>query len=133
MVSDSLGDMRKRGFGDLEATLMDQLWSRESPTTVREIFDDLVTDRDIAYTTVMTTLDNLHRKGWLTRKRDGKAYRYQAKMTREQYSAQLMREVYEGGGRSDLVLAHFLEQMSPEESMRLRQALRQLDTAEGAE
>ncbi|MEE6175454.1 BlaI/MecI/CopY family transcriptional regulator [Mycobacterium sp. 050134] len=125
--------MRSRGFGELEAVVMDRIWNRgpAAPTTVRDVFDELAAERDIAYTTVMSTMDNLHTKGWLARERDGKAYRYWATLTREQHSARLMREALEGGGRSDLVLSHFVEQIGPEESARLRAALADLGGTEG--
>ena len=118
--------MRVRGFGELEAVVMDRIWNRDGTTTVREIFDELAAEREIAYTTVMSTMDNLHTKGWLARERDGKAYQYWPTLTREQHSAQLMRDALDTGGRSDLVLTHFLEQISPEESARLREALQRL-------
>jgi predicted transcriptional regulator len=118
--------VRVRGFGELEAVVMDRIWNQGGTTTVREIFDELAAEREIAYTTVMSTMDNLHTKGWLARERDGKAYRYWPTLTREQHSAQLMREALDGGGRSELVLSHFLEQISPEESARLRDALQRL-------
>jgi len=56
-----------RGFGDLEAVVMDRLWDRDGATTVRMVFEDMLRDREIAYTTVMSTMDNLHHKGWLSR------------------------------------------------------------------
>lgn len=119
--------MGTRGFGDLEAVIMDRIWNRDAPTTtVREVFDELAAERDIAYTTVMSTMDNLHGKGWLARQKDGKAYRYWPTLTREQHSARLMRDALDGGGRSELVLSHFVEQMSSEESERLRAALRKI-------
>ncbi|MCC5582651.1 BlaI/MecI/CopY family transcriptional regulator, partial [Microtetraspora sp. AC03309] len=69
--------MRVRGFGELEAEIMDRIWNRgPAAVTVREVFDELVEERRIAYTTVMSTMDNLHTKGWLERDRDGRAYRY---------------------------------------------------------
>lgn len=120
--------MRVRGFGELEAVIMDRIWDRgpDTSTTVREVFDELAAQRDIAYTTVMSTMDNLHGKGWLARERDGKAYRYWATLSREEHSARLMREALDGGGRSDLVLSHFVEQIGPEDSARLRTVLRRL-------
>jgi predicted transcriptional regulator len=119
--------MRSRGFGDLEAVIMDRIWDREAETTtVRDIFDELATEREIAYTTVMSTMDNLHGKGWLAREKDGKAYRYWPTLTREQHSARLMRDALDGGGSSELVLNHFVEQIGPEESARLRAALRRI-------
>ena len=124
--------MRVRGFGALETVVMDRLWSREGTTTVREVFDELAERREIAYTTVMSTMDNLHRKGWLARERTGKAFSYWPSLTREEHSARLMRQAFDAGGRSDLVLTHFLEQMSDEESASLRTALRNLAGAEDA-
>jgi predicted transcriptional regulator len=118
--------VRVRGFGELEAVVMDRIWNRDGTTTVREIFDELADEREIAYTTVMSTMDNLHTKGWLARERDGKAYRYWPTLTREQHSAQLMRDALDAGGSSDLVLTHFLEQIGPEESAHLRDALQRL-------
>lgn len=120
--------MRVRGFGELEAVIMERIWNRDAQTstTVRDVFDELVAEREIAYTTVMSTMDNLHGKGWLQRERDGKAYRYWPTLSREQHSARLMRDALDAGGRSDLVLSHFVEQIGPEESERLRAALRRL-------
>lgn len=117
--------MRRRGFGELEAVIMDRIWDGgEQTTTVRDVFDELVGEREIAYTTVMSTMDNLHTKGWLAREKDGKAYRYWPTLSREEHSARLMRDALDAGGRSDLVLNHFVEQIGPEESARLRAALR---------
>ncbi|WP_454231400.1 BlaI/MecI/CopY family transcriptional regulator [Mycolicibacterium fortuitum] len=119
--------MRTRGFGELEAVVMDRVWNHDPETvTVRDILDELITERSIAYTTVMSTMDNLHNKGWLERERDGRAYRYWAVMTREEHSAQLMRNALDGGGEPELVLNHFIEQIDAAETERLREALRRL-------
>jgi predicted transcriptional regulator len=118
--------VQQRGFGELEAVVMDQVWAGEGAVTVRDVFVELAAQRDIAYTTVMSTMDNLHRKGWLERERDGKAYRYWAVMTREERSAKLMSEAFHSGGDTDLVLSFFLDKMNTEESDRLRAALRKM-------
>lgn len=118
--------MRARTLGELEAVVMDRLWDHDAPTTVRAVFDALSTERAIAYTTVMSTMDNLHSKGWLRRERHGKAYSYWPTLTREQHGVRLMREGLEAGGRSDLVLSYFVEQMGPAESDLLRRALRRM-------
>jgi predicted transcriptional regulator len=125
--------VRTRGFGELEAVIMDRVWNRgpDASTTVRELFDELTTERDIAYTTVMSTMDNLHTKGWLARDRDGKAYQYWATLTREQHSADLMHDALRTGGRCDLVLSYFVEQIGPEQSARLRTVLRRLTKRPG--
>jgi predicted transcriptional regulator len=118
--------MLARGFGDLEAAVMNKIWDRRAAVTVRDIFDDLSRDRQIAYTTVLSTMDNLHRKRWLERERDGKAYVYQPVMSREERSARLMREAMETGGDADAVLAFFVEQMSPDESAQLKAVIRRV-------
>lgn len=115
-----------RGFGDLEAVVMDRVWAHGAPVTVRELFDELSAERSIAYTTVMSTMDNLHRKGWLSREKDGKAYRYTAVATRDEYSARLMREAMAEAGDTEAVLTHFISHMDGAESDALRAVLRRL-------
>jgi predicted transcriptional regulator len=115
-----------RGFGDLEAVVMDRVWAHGVPVTVRDLFDELRRRRPIAYTTVMSTMDNLHRKGWLARERDGKAYRYTAVASREEYSARLMREALTGSADTEAVLSHFVAQMDGSEAAALRAALEKL-------
>jgi predicted transcriptional regulator len=114
-----------RRFGELEAEIMNRLWARSAPTTVREIVDELQRERPIAYTTVMTVMDTLFKKGWLHRHLDGRAYRYEPVATREQYSAELMRDALDTSGDRTAALAHFLEQLSPEEARALRDAVQQ--------
>lgn len=121
-----------RGFGDLEAVIMARVWDRGGPVTVRDLVDELQRERPIAYTTVMTTMDNLHRKGWLARVKDGKAYLYTATASRAEYSARLMREALDGGGDAEMVLSHFVAQMGGEESEVLRAVVRRLSGQPGA-
>jgi len=113
-----------RGFGDLEAVIMDRLWSWGVAATVRDVVDDLRRERTIAYTTVMTVMDNLHRKGWLRRERDGRAWRYEPTASREEYSARLMSEALASSADQTAALVHFVEQMSQAETEALRAALR---------
>jgi predicted transcriptional regulator len=102
------------------------VWDHGRPVTVRELFDELRQERAIAYTTVMSTMDNLHRKGWLDRVKEGKAYRYVATASREEYSARLMREALAGGGDTEAVLNHFVAQMDGDDSEVLRAVVRRL-------
>jgi predicted transcriptional regulator len=121
-----------RGFGDLEAVIMARVWDHAAPVTVRDLVGELQRERPIAYTTVMTTMDNLHRKGWLARVKDGKAYRYTATASRAEYSARLMREALDGGGDTEMVLSHFVAQMGGAESELLRAVVRRLSGEPGA-
>jgi predicted transcriptional regulator len=115
-----------RGFGDLEAVIMQRVWDHAQPVTVRDLVDELQREREIAYTTVMTTMDNLHRKGWLARVKDGKAYVYTATASRAEYSARLMREALDDGGDPEVVLSHFVAAMGGDESQALAAVVRRL-------
>ncbi len=115
-----------RGFGDLEAVIMRLVWDHDGPVTVRELYEELQRERAIAYTTVMSTMDNLHRKGWLARERDGKAYRYTAVASREEYSARLMGEAMAEAGDTEAVLSHFVAAMDGEQAEALRAVLDKL-------
>ena len=112
-----------RGFGELEAVVMQRLWSRQAPVTVREIVDELRTERELAYTTILTVMDNLFKKGWLRREIDGRAYRYEPVASREEYVAMVMREALDGSGDRAVALQHFVGRMSTEEADALRGAL----------
>ena len=117
-----------RGFGDLEAVIMELVWRRDEPATVRHVFEELAEDRAIAYTTVMTVMDNLHRKGFLDRQMAGRAWRYRPSASREEYTARLMRDALHEAGDQRTALAHFVAAMSEDESTALRAALRRRRT-----
>jgi predicted transcriptional regulator len=114
-----------RRFGELEAVIMDRLWERGQPTLVREMVEDLREDRALAYTTVMTVMDNLFRKGWLRRERDGRAWRYEPTGSRSGYTAALMNDALATSADRRTALAHFALQMSPHDAALLREALDQ--------
>lgn len=75
---------------------MDVVWSRKFERfAVSDVLSVLEKRREIAYTTVMTTLVRLHEKGILKRKRDGKRYLYLPRFSREEFLKQTAREVLE--------------------------------------
>jgi predicted transcriptional regulator len=112
-----------RRFGELEAVIMDRLWQRGSPALVRDVVEDLQRDRTVAYTTVMTVMENLHRKGWLRREREGRAWRYEPTGSRSGYTAALMNEALSTSQDRRSALAHFVLQMNPRDAAALREAL----------
>ena len=75
-------------LGPLEMQLLRVIWKRHS-TTVRELLDSGETT--CAYTTVMTTLDRLHKKGLLERSPEGRAFRYTASLSRHDFDGQNVR------------------------------------------
>jgi len=114
-----------RAFGELEAVIMERMWSDGHPAAVRDVLAELQRRRTIAYTTVMTVMDKLHQKGWLRREMVGRAYVYEPVCTREEYSARLMREALAGSKDEAATLVHFVETMSAAETQALRKALEQ--------
>jgi len=110
-------------LGKLESAVMDVLWRASDPVLVRDVLDAVTTERALAYTTVLTVLDNLHRKGWAVREKDGKAYRYRAAGTREEITARTLRRVIETSSHPDLVLMHFARSASDHELHILRRVL----------
>ncbi|MBO3678614.1 BlaI/MecI/CopY family transcriptional regulator [Streptomyces sp. NEAU-YJ-81] len=113
-----------RRLGELEAEIMDRLWAWQRPTTVREIVDDINEHRPVAYTTVMTVASILYNKGWLLRAKEGRAWVYSPVRSREEYTAALMEDALGTSEDRPAALAHFVEQMGPEEVSALRKALR---------
>jgi predicted transcriptional regulator len=117
-------------LGDLEARVMRRIWARREPVTVRDVLGDLQQERPIAYTTVMTVMDNLRKKGWLRRQQDGRAYRYEAAVSGEEYSAGVMRQALAASSDRAGTLMHFLGELSAEEASALAEAYRRLTGAD---
>ena len=115
-----------RALGQLEAQVMRKIWARSGPATVRDIVADLQPDRRIAYTTVMTVMDNLRKKGWLRRQEDGRAYRYEPAVSSEEYSAAVMRQALAASSDRAGTLMHFIGDLSAEEASALAEAYRRL-------
>ncbi|MFD0308586.1 BlaI/MecI/CopY family transcriptional regulator [Streptomyces sp. NPDC127119] len=103
---------------------MTRVWKWNRPVTVREVLEDLQQERSIAYTTVMTVLDNLHQKGWVRREAEGRAYRYEAVSTRAAYSAALMNDAWTQSDNPAAALVAFFGMMSPQQREALRDAVR---------
>ncbi|MFD7444272.1 BlaI/MecI/CopY family transcriptional regulator [Streptomyces sp. NPDC059909] len=113
-----------RQLGELEDAVMTRIWQWNRPVTVREVLEDLQQERSIAYTTVMTVMDNLHQKGWVRREVEGRAYRYTAVSTRAAYSAALMNEAWSKSDNPAAALVAFFGMMSQEQREALQDAVR---------
>ena len=108
-----------RGFGELEAAIMDRVWAAGRPVRVREIHDALRPEREPAYNTVLTVVEILYRKGWLTREKDGRAFRYLATASREDYTAGLMEEAFDASPDRLATLRSFVQRIDPAEAAEL--------------
>lgn len=106
--------------------MLDGLWVRGS-ATVRELLEGGC--RDLAYTTVMTTLDRLFKKGLLTRSEEGRAFRYAPRFSREELhreaAGQALRQLLDASPVSSLPLS-FLVEILGERDAQLLDDLRKL-------
>ncbi|MDO5502388.1 MAG: BlaI/MecI/CopY family transcriptional regulator [Actinomycetia bacterium] len=130
---------RRARLGDLERAVMDRLWAidpvtSENAMSVREVHESIAADRDIAYTTVMTVLDRLAKKGLVTREREGRAWRYLPVSTSEQLTAHLLRDSLDHLESPDrrAAMMHFLDAATAEEIDDLKAALAELETRQAA-
>lgn len=112
-----------RTMGELEAVVMDIMWAAEGRSTVREVLERIERQPPLAYTTVLTVMNNLHRKGFLTRGRVGRAHEYWPTKPRADYAAELMEELLSDSGDRSATLLRFVDRMTPSELSRLREAL----------
>ncbi len=81
-----------RYLGDLQATVMEIFWRRES-ATVREVANELNKKRSLAYTTVLTLVSRLWSRGLLEREPEGRGFRYWPAKSRDEFLAQLSDEL----------------------------------------
>ena len=110
-------------FGDLEAAIMDVMWAAEKPLRVREVADELNRDRPLAFNTVQTVMENLFRKGWLNRRKNGRAYWYATAASREDYVARLLGEALAVARNPAATLMRLVEDLDAAEVAQLRAAL----------
>jgi predicted transcriptional regulator len=76
----------------LELECLKALWAL-GHGTVRDVRQELVRNRNLAYTTVMTVLDRLEKRGGVTRHKEGRAFVYKPKVTREAMRQFAVREL----------------------------------------
>lgn len=124
---------RVNALGDLERAVMDALWGSNAPQTVRQVHESLSRSRSLAYTTVMTVLQRLAKKGLVTQIREGRAHKYQAAHQREDLVASLMVDVLDSAdapGSRAAALVSFVGQVGADEAAALRAALNDLAAAQ---
>jgi BlaI family penicillinase repressor len=113
-------------LGPLEQRMLEALWARGS-ATVRELLENSLPE--LAYTTVMTTLDRLFKKGLLTRSEEGRAFRYVPRFSCEELhqeaAGHALRQLLDASPASSLPLS-FLVEILGERDAQLLDDLRKL-------
>jgi predicted transcriptional regulator len=111
----------RASLGVLEREVMEAVWTA-GEVTVRDTQSLL--PRRVAYTTVMTTLDRLFKKGLVVRSRAGKAFVYRASRTRQEADTAILSNLVDAVGSQDGAadLLDALEQMVREKRRRLEES-----------
>ena len=118
------------GLGELERAVMDHLWDAATPQTVRQVHEALATRRELAYTTVMTVLQRLARKGLVIQIRADRAHQYTPAHGRDELVAGLMVDALDqaaDSGDRRAALMHFVGRVGADEADALRRALADLE------
>jgi len=115
-------------LGPLEERLLDELWRRGN-ATVRELVDDSC--QDLAYTTVMTTLDRLYKKKLLARDPEGRAFRYTPQLTRHdlqrEAAGEAFRQLLDASPAPALPLSYLVEIVTERDTQLLDDLRRLVD------
>src|SRR3974377_1631615 len=105
----------------LELLCLKAIWA-QGESRVKTVHEVIVQSRPLAYTTILTTMDRLARKGILKRRKLGKAFLYEAKASREELRRAAVRELLDGyfdGSEGDLI--RFLRGLEPASAAPLQQ------------
>ncbi|MGQ9482926.1 BlaI/MecI/CopY family transcriptional regulator [Chloroflexus sp.] len=114
-------------LGPLETEIMQILW-QEGPSTVKKVHRKLAQQRDIAYTTVMTTMSRLADKGVLNRERDGLAYVYTPVISEDEFVNLVVRQVLDGllDDYSDTAISYMVDYLAKNNPAELRRLQREI-------
>lgn len=105
------------------------VWGGNAPVTVREVLDKLNGQsgrKALAYTTVLTVMGNLARKGMLEQHTDGRAYRYSPAIPPEAYTAEIMNDALSAANDRTAALVYFAAQLDAAERNALLDQARRL-------
>jgi len=117
----------RRPDGALEREVLRVLWATDEPLTPASVNERL--NGDLAYTTVMTVLSRLHKKGLLERRPHGRAYCYRPALSESEYAARRMAGALDAASDHAQVLAGFVDGLSERDAEHLRRLLRQAEDA----
>lgn len=111
----------RRSTGELEESVLQYLWAVCEPSTTADVHAAIAPD--LAYTTVMTVLSRLFKKGLLERERHGRAYAYRPVEGEAIHRAEQMHEHLGAAGDKHAVLSSFIDSLTADEATELRELL----------
>lgn len=114
-------------LGPLERWVMERFWAGgTTELTVRDVLSARSQD-DLAYTTLMTVVERLYRKGFLTRRRVGRAYVYRVRTQRADYLGGLVANILGSTDDRRSVLLGFVRHADDDDLAGLRAAIREVE------
>jgi len=101
--------MKSLLLGNLEQEVLSIIWSAQKPISVREVLDQC--KEKYAYTTVMTVMNRLEKKGILSRCCEGNMFLYTCAENKEQYADKHLDDIYKSlvDTFGDLAISHFID------------------------
>lgn len=112
----------KKVLGELEADIMEICWQGER-VTVRDVYEKLRSQREIAYTTVMTIMSRLAEKNLLSKETQGNAFIYTAVLSKLEFTKRVVGEVLDGllADFAEPAISHFVDRMGSEDEQKINQ------------
>jgi len=122
------------GLGSLQSEVMELVWAREE-ATVAQLLEAISRKRPITYTTVLSAVQKLEKKGWLKYRVQGRAYVYRAAQQRTEVGRRTLREILKTAFSGDprLLLSSLLDEthLSNDELLELRKLIEQRQKRKG--
>ncbi len=123
--------IREYDLGEAELEVLNALWDA-GPATVRQVMNRLhESGRRVAYTTVLTFLSRLERKGFVTANKSSLAYVYRPKVSRDRVrksrSRELLEQLYDGAAGPLVLQLVRTERLSADEIAQLQELIERLD------
>lgn len=122
-----------RFLGELEKEVMEIIWQSTKPITVRLVFEAISKMRKIAYTTVMTIMGRLVKKGYLKTESSGKAYTYKALLSKDKFLTKVSRQIIKNlvSSFGDTAIAHFAQELEKIPADKKQKLVKLLKGADG--
>ncbi|MDW7650903.1 MAG: BlaI/MecI/CopY family transcriptional regulator [Bacillota bacterium] len=100
-------------LGNLESDIMDIIWQKDCEVCVRDVFEELVSRREIAYTTVMTIMGRLSEKKILNKRKEGNTSYFLPVMTRDEFTRNVVGNVVDSllEDFAEATLSHFISRV----------------------
>ena len=108
-------------LGHLEADVLKIVWDI-GKVSVRDVYEKLQKQREIAYTTVMTIMVRLAKKKILKKEKEGLAYLYSPMYSREEFAMNMVKKVMDGimEDYTDLAFSHFVDRLNKEDDAKIQ-------------